>query len=333
MGKKKAILIGGLVVALVVLVILPAMLLVRGFSSFSGAAHDLQKERDALNRLYSQDPFPSEENIAAEREQRAEVEAWFEKLREQIAEGQVVVPQLTPSGFIGEFGAVRNRLADKVRSSNSRLRFPPAFALGFARYAEGTLPAPENVPRLTLQIKIIEKLINALIESNVQKLMVVIREEFEDKAVAQAVSAVQVQETTGRSRRPGAPRRRSSSAAAPEEEQETGQPQMQGYPDRPELYRKESFRIELRTTEVGLLELLNRLAAMPLFVSVSQVEINRDTAQVAEPPATAGQGVTKLQDFPIRRERLVSGPEIEKPMRVVLAIDVFILVNEEQHGG
>ena len=326
MGGKKIIIISLLVVALLVMVA-AVVVLVRGFSGFSGAAQDLLVERERLNRLYAQNPFPSKENIAIENEQSRTVEAWVSQLQEQLSAGRIDVPQLTPSGFIGEFAAVRNRLIAKARSVQPRMTLPAGFDMGFARYATGSLPATTHVPRLALQIRIIETLVETVIESGVQELVRIQRQEFDERQeTADVADSDSVDTGSVRRRRPGAPPVRTPGTVSPTRTPSAEAPpkDSQGYPDRPDLFSREQFTMEVSTTELGLLNLLNRLASIPLVVSVSRVEFARDVSQVISPPATADRDYANLHEYPVRLERRVSGPDLERPVRVTLDLDVFI---------
>lgn len=329
MGAKKIIIISLLVAALLVMVA-AVLVLVRGFSSFSGAAHELQTERERLNRLYAQQPFPSKENIAVEKEQREQVASWVDLLLDQLNAGQIEVPSLTPSGFIGEFAAVRNRLVTRGRGVQPRLTLPAGFDMGFTRYATGALPATTHVPRLARQIRIIEKLLETVIDSGIHELISIQREMFDEGLEPAAAVEVEQIDTGRRRMPPGRPPQRSArpTATTGRPEQEVVRRDIQGYPDRPDLFSREQFTIEVRTTEIGLLNLLNGLTSMPLFVSVRRLEFAREAGQVSSPPATAEREYANLHEYPVRLERRVSGPDLERPMRVALDLDVFIFASD-----
>jgi hypothetical protein len=104
------------------------------------------------------------------------------------------------------------------------------------------------------------------------------------------------------------------------------------------LFAKYHFVVDFSAKEAVLWQVLNRLAASEMFIVVTGVWIEKNKDDVRPAPARpeaeapeaapAGRTAPKAGDkapeaVTYRRERLVSGPQIEDPMSVRLELDVY----------
>jgi len=114
------------------------------------------------------------------------------------------------------------------------------------------------------------------------------------------------------------------------------------------FYRAQHFTLEVAGRQATIGDLLNRLAAMPMFVSVTDVEIRKAVDDLRAPQAanpasaaTAAPGlaaVTGTPSVPAAAEekistrppsqRLVSGMEIDPPVQARIEIEVFNFAKE-----
>lgn len=334
LSRKNIVLsIGGAVLALIVAA--SAILLYRGIRQFGEAERQLKRAEVALKKLYAKDPFPSEENIRRERENVDVLRQWYKSLIDELAQGQVPEVQKSPTAFMNLLSERNNRLLVLARKNGVGL--PENFSFGFARYAaEGNLPPPPEVPRLTQQLIMIENIGTILIEAGVKRIEQVRRDEFEQRAAS-------------RTARPGGP---GGPGGAP---RPLGRPGM-GAPgggvapmgvagadmsrEDTELYTRQHFTWEFAATEKALHTVLNELATHPMFIVVTSLDLTKPRPDVREAAAvTAGESVGRLDAegnvvasesdaYTSRRQRLVSGPQLEVPMTVQMAMDVYLFKGE-----
>jgi hypothetical protein len=116
-----------------------------------------------------------------------------------------------------------------------------------------------------------------------------------------------------------------------------------GSQEHADLYSTQRFNLVFKVKEDALISVLNRLAALPLFAVVAEMEITKESPDVlvsedkAAGPDEGGEArtgrseagaaeapsrKTDLSAVP-RQQRIVSGPSLEVPMLVRLGIDVY----------
>ncbi|MBN1558556.1 MAG: Amuc_1100 family pilus-like protein [Lentisphaerae bacterium] len=316
MTKKRIVLIvaGGIAV---LLVLGAAFLLFRGIRGFAEAERKLQNAEAKLRRFYGEDPFPSRENVARVRENADVLEQWGEKLVAALGEGQIEVPQKTPSTFMNLLSVTENGLVRLAEASGTDL--PDGFTFGFGRYsAQGILPAPGDVPRLTEQLMLVDRLCRILLDERVRAITRLERETFERDETAEPEAA-------------RAPARRTRRPARRPARGESGEdaPDAVGPEGSFDFFSKQHFSMAFTAHERAVVGILNRLAAEPLFLVVTSVRVTKPRGDVelpsfsveAETPgAVSGAGGG---ESPSRRERIVCGPEKAVPMEVTLELDVY----------
>lgn len=303
-NKNLVFLVGTLVFAVVLAA--AAILLVRGILGLSGAESDLHVRQTELDGYYAYDPYPSPGNVQREKENGEVLQNWYKALLTMARRGQLQPAERSPSNFMSLLGDRRTQLS-QLATSNS-VTLSRDFAFGFDRYfaAGSMLPALEDVPRLTVQLLVIDKLCTTLFEERISELLGVEREEFE------------------------------SAAGAPVKRRSTGRPALQGAAvsnawviGKGALFGKMHFVIEMRVREKALLAVLNRLAKADLFVVVTGLSIEKEGNDVKAVPKRRREGETTTTDesatnvIPPHAERIISGLEVERPMRVMLDVDVF----------
>jgi len=308
MKTKKSLLFLAGTLGFAIVLAVAAFLLVRGIIRLNSTESDLTTRKAELDGFYANNPFPSPGNVQRENENGKALLGWFRALVGLAREGQVQPAERSPSNFMSLLGDRRTQLSQMAASNNVALA--REFVFGFDRYfaAGSTLPAPEDVPRLTLQLLMIDKLCTVLFEERVSEVLGIEREEFESTAAG------------------GSSKRRV-----------LGRPAMQGAGVanaglivKDSLLGKMHFVVDLRVREKALFGVLNRLARHDLFVVVTGVGIDKDASDVKPvvkrrrdgDAAPTAEGA-KTNDVPAHAERIIAGLEVERPMKVTLDVDVY----------
>jgi hypothetical protein len=316
MNLKKRILIPVGILLFAAIIVVPAILLFKGISEFSVANQDLNRSVQELRSLYDKDPFPSAPNIQQENKNVEAMHQWFERLLAELRNNQILEEASTPTGFITQYGHIRNGLMKRA----GRQTVDDNFAFGFERYADGSLPAPVDVARLMQQLRIIEQVATLFIESGVKQITEIKREEFESAGTGASEEAPE-----GAASRRRAGSRRSSRATPAASAQE---PQADG------LHRKQHFSVRIMAHEVAVIEALNRLAAHKMFMVVTDVDFKKTQPDLQMPKAEEADGGTLAPDAPAkpkpvseedepRQNRRVSGSTFDVPMDVTIDFDVY----------
>lgn len=300
-----------LVVVIILMIAGAGMLLIQGFAAFYQVEKRLTGKKAELEALYNRNPFPSEANLQTERRNLQTLDQQIGDLMTEMGRGQVQSIEQSPPKFIAQFWAVRKALQDKARERG--VAVAETFDYGFGRHMSGSLPAPQDVARLTQQLTVVQQLCDALFDAGVLELNAVGREEFEtgDKAAREAERDVRP-----RSRRPAA-----ETASINTQEASAGV-----IPEGA-MYGHWHFLFKFTAREGALLAALNRLAKEPLFVVVSSLEVKGDDsiksintdaagrearggAEAAEPAAAASRGL-----------KIVCGRDV--PLQVSMGVDVY----------
>ena len=162
----------------------------------------------------------------------------------------------------------------------------------------------EHVKRLTQQFTMIDAITRELLDSHVTELSQVQRQNFEGTSSNEAVP------TTGRGRR-------SAPAAAAASAQ-----QLDGVAN--SRYSGEDFIFTFKADEKALLELLNRLAKMPMFVVVHDLSVKREKPGLQLLPEKAASETDKTKTTPaLTTQRMASGPEISPLLEIKMHMDVY----------
>ena len=286
------------------------------------AAEERDQAYQELQKIYRGKVFPSDENIARVGEDQKVLEGWLVTASNQLHKGDLQIESQSPTSFKQALQATVRKLSAQAGAVQGKV-VAPGFNFGFDQYLgqSDSLPTAEkdgNVnPRLTAQLIIIEKLCEELYAADIMELRSVSREVFD---VVKKEEDEQETSSRRRSRRrddSGGSTRTPDSAAGAKSAYWTSQ----------------RFTFEFIARPASLIEALNRLAAMDMFVVVAEAELRKTADPLAQFNAkrkessskAAAEGAAEPVD-PAKLshvERIVTDPELEPPVAVKLEIDVY----------
>jgi hypothetical protein len=166
----------------------------------------------------------------------------------------------------------------KMAETNN-VSLPPRFFFGFTRYAEGALPEPQHLPRLTIQFQMIRKVCEIFFAESIQTLEIVQREEFEEEKKMPGEELIDPRMLQRMGRRP--PKKSGTQRARPE-------------PTEEQLYSSERIVFEFTGDSRALWQVLNKLAQSSLFTVVREVDlVNEARPEAALEKVTKGRGGTR----------------------------------------
>jgi hypothetical protein len=314
-------------------------ILFRGITRFNTARADLDRAKTNLERYYEAPIFPSRENVDKELANAEQIDAWFDELMGALGKGNVTSKQRSPSKFKNVFEVARKRLVNEGQKAGTEL---PAsgqpFAFGFDRYSgTGTLPKPQDVPRLTEELVIINRLTHVLFKHRVKAISKIERVEFEGKpgtaANVNAPAAAGGANSGNSRRRPSSRRGRSGRSGAAQVQPNAAGPKNAGVIGNDDLFAKLHFVFEFRAKESALLEIINALSAQPMFVVVTSLSLSKETPELVPKPAEVEGdsnfgGVSSTPADAVVTHRLgpnypVCGIKMEIPLDIRLELDVY----------
>lgn len=292
------------------------------FSAMSvrnAAAEERNQDFESLKSIYNANVFPNETNMARVSEDQKALEAWLVTASNLLHKGDLQVEPLTPTGFKQKLQKTVRDLSSQAGSVNGKV-VASGFNFGFDKYLgqSDSLPESAHVERLSQQLTVIDLLCKELYAANILSLDKVTRETFDDAKVDVA------QDEPSAPRRSGK-RRKDRDAAADSRPETRAAVGVAG-----EFFSKQRYALEFQARPAAFIDVLNRLAAMNLFVVVAETEFRKTSdplakrATVRKPEATAENpaAVVDLATVP-HAERIVTDPELEPPVSVKLAIDVY----------
>ena len=322
--NRTRIVFAGLLVAMFALLAAGGYALVRR----TAAAREARGQRDAaftrLVAIFQANPFPEAANADRMNSQVQRLGQMRAAMTNTLAQRDVPLPELSPSRFIQDLQtALRDRLQARAPIVEGSRVIPEGFAFGFDRYlgANAPMPAEADVPRLAQQLVMVENLVNEVYASQVSALRGIEREVFE-------------------------------AAAATAPEPEAARPRNRARAGASAFYRSQRFRMVVEGRQSTIGDLLNRFAAMPMFVVVQDVEMRKQGEDLRPPQAaapgapvpgapgasvfgspeaarstdSAGEAAAPAEapvsDLPPSR-RLVSGREIDPLIEARIELDVF----------
>ena len=197
--KHMPLLAGGLVVLLLAVGLLFWMFGAQGH--YAESFSKLTTAQNQLQRLTSRNPFPSAGNVQAMGKQLETYQEYLDGLKAEMRKGQRVAEPVTRDRFRQLLEETLRQLVNGAREKGVVL--PANFAFGFQRYAEGVLPAEEEMNRLVDQLYSVKALCEILYAAGINELVAVERTTFEKDAQADALLL-----STGERPRPGRGARR-----------------------------------------------------------------------------------------------------------------------------
>ncbi|OQA26817.1 MAG: hypothetical protein BWY59_01254 [Verrucomicrobia bacterium ADurb.Bin345] len=327
---------GGVVLVLAVVL---GVMLFRFQSSYQQVRTDLKSTVARLDALYGRDPYPSEENVELVQSNLFVLSNYHQELVSVLKLGQVDPASMEPADFPQLLDRTIRRLYDRAREQG--VKFPARFAFGFERYALGALPNHEDVSRLVMQVRTIEKLCEVLFKSKVSEMENVQRTVFERGVIEQGGTRDA--------------RRRMQEAA-----EGTPEPVSEEWIDPSGQFARESYTLTFRAMDGAVWAVLNELAKMGLFTVVARVELSNNTplpkpsqapravfessAAGATPPLPAAANMMDMfsaapQAAPVEaaktgpkphEERVVAGREM---VRAIVEVHVYRFLQREGEGN
>lgn len=310
--KAIKIIIGVVIAVAVVLVGFSAYIVGSGLTSAKHMREDRDSAVNKLEGLHRENPFPSQENIDKETATLAQLKAWHDRLLAEMKKGGVDTSDITSTiSFNSRREAVLRELRESgVTDAGTRI-VPPDYNFGFDRYKDGDLPNKNDVPRLGRQLYMMQALVKEFYAAKIDRITACSRVEFEGQDTEDEFSQFSCKRS------------------------------MNGVD-----FDCQSFTFEIDGREASLVELLNRIGAMPMFAVVTKVDVSKRGPDFAMPPSreeaerNARGGEPSRISFgdqpeedpaakavnarpPSRRSRLVSGRNREAPLHAVISIDVF----------
>jgi len=266
----------------------------------------------SLANIYKSKVFPSEENIERTKANQKELEGWLLNASNILHQGDLPAEQLTPSAFKQDLQAAVRKLSGHAGSKKGKIVLP-VFHFGFDQYLgeSDSLPQMDNVPRLTSQLRIIEKVCNELYAANITSLESIKREVFESAKTEEVRP-----EENSRRRRSSSNKNSSGSNKTVQEDNSS------------DYFSKQRFTFEFVATPAAFVEVLNKLASTDLFIVVAETSFVKTGDQLAVLQAGAkkddAEGVVKKDPATMTHvERMITNPDIDPPVKVTLTIDVF----------
>lgn len=319
MQSRRKITIGIVAVFLGILFVVSSVLLWLGFQEFRKEGGRLDASAAELKSLYSHNPFPSVHNVRSERGNLADMEEQLAGLFQALRVGQIESVEQSPPKFSSQFWATHKLLREKALKAGVIIGGQKDFGFGFERHMKGELPLPQDVPRLTQQLRIVEMLCDVLFDARINELKGLGREEFEGEASASGPA--QPEPTAGRSRR--------GSKAVAVTTSLNCVNRNAGIIPPGALYGTWHFVLKFTAKEKALLDVLNRFARSPAFVVVTDVSLSspeqgvgRAPEKTAEAPPPRRGGA--LQEAPVTEETpgaIVCGHDL--PLTVTMELDVY----------
>ncbi|MCL1856964.1 MAG: Amuc_1100 family pilus-like protein [Kiritimatiellaeota bacterium] len=264
-----------------------------------------------LKKYYAGNPFPNDENIRVKQEGVERVkENWLLALQDVAARD-------FPTNAVN-FSSRCEQMINELHAAAPEFHrgekvVAAGFGFGFDRYTKsGEQPKPEDVARLVEQTYIIERLIQEVYDSGVRKITAVTRDDFEGGKSAGAPSS-----GSGGPQRGGPPVGRPANivdvTAA----------------NSPVPATCEKVTLALEMSEANVIDLLNRLGAMPLFTVVTRVDVQKDPkSDMILPAMTDSRGGDIDGPPPTRQDRTVSGRLTEAPAKVTIDVEVYRFLGE-----
>lgn len=330
MLSRRKILIVTLFIVIGLLFLGAVGLVIRGFMAKRDVEVQLEAKWADLDRLYHRNPFPSDLNLKVEQKNLDVINDEMRGLLTAMGQGQIESVNQSPPKFMAQFWETRTELKAQARSTGVALTGGDDFDFGFSRHMAGNLPAPQDVPRLTQQLRIVQALCGVLYNARITELKGVGREEFEVDAAGGPTSRAA----------PAAGRRNQGAQASLNMTRVNA-----GLIPEGRLFGKWRFVLVFSARESALLNVLNGLARSPVFAVVTRVEVIGDDKlfqKQADPNARrdkrAGDAVVKgpsiskegLSNVP-RDQRVVCGQNVA-PLVVRLDLDVLQFVKLQSAG-
>lgn len=325
-NRQKGVIIG-MSVVLGVACLGISILFFKALSTSREAAQQRDSAYEQLKSLYQAKVFPKDENIKRIKDDKKELEDWESNVSNFLAKASIRADDLTPVRFKQALQKTVQTLASKKSPLLLKSYVVEGFKFGFDRYLgdSDSLPQTADVPKLAQQLQIIQAVVTELYEANIIKLTSVEREVFEADA-------------TEKTARAGRPTRPSAAASRPGQRNPVtpGPVASDGLsPVLSSLLTRQRLTFGFQSKPSALMNALNRLAAMDAFAVISSVEFTKagdsigaaeerkkSTVKSSDEAKKSGSAATAVAE--IMRDRLVTDPEREPPLDVIVSVDIYL---------
>lgn len=296
---------------------------------------EAEELKSSIENIYAEKVFPSNNNIESLKKEAGVID----KLRvsvtnELCALVKKEIPNLSPSQFVDSLRKLKAKWLKDAPVVEGGKCVDPDFAFGFEKYVGGDLPEEANVPRLGQQMLIVNALVNELYGAKVAKIDSIVREAF-DGAAPQVVNNDDDDQSGGRRNR----RNRRNRQQDEDSVSVTGA-SVKSVNHR--LFTAQHFTIGLSTRQTALVDVMNRLAKAKIFAIVTDINIKKggigDVRIPTDPPkkdTSTSKNRRGSRDKEVEEEvesefselpagsRLMSGPDLDPLLEVVLELDVY----------
>ena len=227
----------------------------------SKARQEYDSAADELKRLQGLRPFPNDEHLKKFQVQKAELQGKVDALQKELSSAKIKVEEISPTGFQDKLRDTVGRITSRAPQANVIL--PEKFYMGFPVYQTEPPKAPA-APGLYRELRVLELVMNLILETKNVKVDELSREELKEEKSAKPVAAD--------------PKKKDKS------KDDEGR----------KLVEKERFTLKITTTQENFQRILNGLAThkeqffVPRYISV----VN----EKAEPPAKLAIAPVAPQD-------------------------------------
>ena len=333
-NPKLLLKIGGGVTAVFAVVAL--VFIVLGILSASDAEENRKKAFGAFKGLYQSDPFPSAENTEVAHANAGHARAWAADLSRRLSRNAGKVETDFSGSWLKEelFRRLDTLRADAPLDESGKPVVDEGFTFDFERYAAST-PEDKDVPRLLLQLNLIDHFVRVLYAHGIHHLDAVGRVPFEDGSSEDSSSSSRGSRSSRPERRPGSRGGRGAPSAAPTVQLQVTQPSGQ---ESPVFYSRERIGLAFRSKQAALLAILDEIDTSWPYVAISGLRIEKifddvrfpDEGAAKKDAAAAEAAAPAAAARPAPRSaQLVSGALREQFVQVELYLDLYSMVPPE----
>lgn len=344
MKKPQIILVSvGVILGLVLLIgIVQA---INSANAASESAKKLEKAQKDYVRIYkTSNPFPNQENKEILEENRDNARDWEQSLLKIIRAGEYKAEskQTNPGYFSNKRQEMIERLTlTAPKGPDGKSVAVEGLTFGFDKYKDGAPASKNNVPRLMMQLSMIDNLVQLLYTAEIDKLKAVRREEFEDVASSDEEEATTSRRSSRRSSRGGR-------ATAATTTNSGGPVEIEPFEQGVVPVDRQRFEFVFDARQDALMKILNAIGTMEPYALVSKLsftkagedyrppvdekkEDKKSTRRSRNEEAVEEQttGIINVRP-PSRTSRLVSGVLREAPVTVTMTVDVFTFIADEE---
>lgn len=344
--KKPQIILVSVGVILGLALLIGIVQAINSVNAASESAKKLEKAQKDYVRIYkTSNPFPNQENKEILEENRDNARDWEQSLLKIIRAGEYKAEskQTNPGYFSNKRQEMIERLTSTApKGPDGKSVAVEGLTFGFDKYKDGAPASKNNVPRLMMQLSMIDNLVQLLYTAEIDKLKAVRREEFED------VASSDEEETSTTSRRSSRRSLRGGRATAATTTNSGGPVEIEPFEQGVVPVDRQRFEFVFDARQDALMKILNAIGTMEPYALVSKLsftkagedyrppvdekkEDKKSTRRSRNEEAVEEQttGIINVRP-PSRTSRLVSGVLREAPVTVTMTVDVFTFIADEE---